>query len=87
MPSPVKPSQFAALVPTADDPFWKILTNFFYSGFLWYQFRSYAFSETGAPTDTWIEDMCTAICKVRSTTAVPLTYSDCGCHDVDGRVV
>jgi hypothetical protein len=87
MPSPVKPSEFAVLVPTADDPFWEILVKFFQSSFLWYQWRSYAFDEDGVPTDTWVEDMCTAVCKARSTTAVPLTYSECDCHDPDGRVV
>jgi hypothetical protein len=87
MPSPVKPSQFSALVPSPDEPLWSVIVKFFQSMFLWYQFKAYAMDESGVPTDIWVEELCEGVCKARSTTERPLTYSDCGCHDSEGRVV
>ncbi len=87
MHSPVKPSEFSVLIPTADEPMRSVIVKFFRMMFLWYQFKAYAMDENGVPTDTWIDEMCEGVCKARSATEFPLTYSDCGCHDAEGRVV
>jgi hypothetical protein len=69
MPAPVRPSQFTALVPSANDRLWTVIIKFFRAQFLYWRWHKYAFKTAGQISNAWASDICQATVVNASTLA------------------